>query len=80
MIYHWSEAALGEFFAEALHLFRVQAAELPAAGVAGEDLESITLVSNCCVYCVVEGFSDGDVDPNSNRNASLVQVSPLSGR
>jgi hypothetical protein len=72
MINYRSETALFEFFSETLHFFRVEAAELPAPRVAREDLEGITLLRNCCVYCVVEGFGDGDVDPDSNRKVSLV--------
>jgi hypothetical protein len=30
---------------------------------------------HCRVYCVVEGFGDGDVDPDSNRKVSLVRRS-----
>jgi len=68
---YWSEAALLEFLTEALHFFRVKRAELPASRIPREDLESITLVRDGCVYCVVEGLGDGDVDPDSNRRVSL---------
>jgi len=34
-------------------------------------LEGITLLRYCCVYRVVEGFGDGDVDPDLNRRVSL---------
>jgi hypothetical protein len=37
-------------------------------------LESIAFLRYGCVYCVVEGFGDGDVDPDSNRRLSLVRV------
>jgi hypothetical protein len=67
-----SETALLELLPETLHLFLVEAAELPASRVSGEDLEGIAFFLQCCVYCVVEGFGDGDVDPDSNRNVSLV--------
>ena len=50
---------------------RVERAELPASRIPREDLKSITLVRDGCVYCVVEGFGDGDVDPDSNRRVSL---------
>jgi hypothetical protein len=69
---YWSEPALLEFLAEAVHLFRVERAELPASRIPREDLESITLVRDGCVYCVVEGLGDGDVDPDLNRRVSLV--------
>ncbi len=72
MVDYWSEAALLEFLTEALHFFRVERAELPASRISSEDLESITLLRGRCVYCVVEGFGDGDVDPDSNRRVSLV--------
>ncbi|OLE71396.1 hypothetical protein AUF78_02000 [archaeon 13_1_20CM_2_51_12] len=72
MINNRSEAALLEFFSEALHFVWIEAAELPPSRVPGEDLESITLLRNCGVYCVVEGFGDGDVDPDLDRDASLV--------
>ncbi len=80
MINNGSETTLLEFLSEALHFFWIEAAELPAPRVPGEDLESITLLRNCCVYCVVEGFCDGDVDPNSNRKVSLVGLAFSSGR
>jgi hypothetical protein len=35
-------------------------------------LESVTLLFNRLVYCCVERFGDGDVDPDSNRKVSLV--------
>ncbi len=35
-------------------------------------MENITLLRYRRVYCVVERFGDGDVDPDSNRKASLV--------
>jgi len=69
---YWSEAALLEFLTEALHFFRVERAELPASRIPREDLKSIAFVPYGCLYCVVEGFSDGDVDPDSNRRVSLV--------
>jgi hypothetical protein len=69
---YWSEAALLEFLTEVLHFLGVEAAELPASRISSEDLESITLLRYRCVYCVVERFGDGDVDPNSNRIVSLV--------
>lgn len=36
-------------------------------------MEDITLLGDGRVYCVVEGFGDGDVDPYSNRKVSLVR-------
>jgi hypothetical protein len=75
VIDYGTEAALLEFFSEALHFFRVERAELPASRIPGEDLESITLLRYRRVYCVVEGLGDGDVDPDSNRKASLVNGS-----
>jgi hypothetical protein len=72
MINNGSETALLEFFSEALHFFRVEAAELPASRVPGENLEGVTLLTDCCVYRVVERLGDGDVDPDSNRKVSLV--------
>ncbi|HEX9612522.1 MAG TPA: hypothetical protein VGA05_02790 [Candidatus Bathyarchaeia archaeon] len=71
MVDYWSEAALLEFLTEALHFFRVERAELPASRIPREDLESITFVPYGCLYCVVEGLSDGDVDPDLNRRVSL---------
>ena len=71
MINHGSETTFFEFLSEALHFFWIEAAELPAPRIPCEDLESITLLHDRCVYCVVEGFCDGDVDPNSNRTVSL---------
>ena len=71
MIDYWSEAALFEFLSKALHFFGIEIAELPAPRVPGEYLESIALLRNRCVYCIVEGFCDGDVDPDSNRKVSL---------
>jgi hypothetical protein len=72
MVDYWSEPALLEFLTEALHFFRVERAELPASRIPREDLESITLLRYGCVYCVVEGFGDRDVDPDLDRNVSLV--------
>ena len=72
MINHGSETTFFEFLSEALHFFWIEAAELPAPRIPCEDLESITLLRNCCVYCVVEGFGDGYVDPDSNRKTSLI--------
>ena len=72
MVDYWSESAPPEFLTEALHFFRVERAELPASRIPCEDLENITLLRYRRVYCVVEGFGDGDVDPDSNRKASLV--------
>ena len=72
MVDHWPEAALLEFLTETLHFFRVERAELPASRIPREDLESITFVVYGCLYCVVEGFGDGDVDPDSNRKVSLI--------
>jgi len=80
MINNGSETTLLEFLSEALHFFWIEAAELPAPRIPCEDLESITLLHNCCVYCVVEGFGNGDVDPNSNRKVSLVGLAFSSGR
>src|SRR5438552_1799814 len=71
MIDYGSETALFEFLSKALHFVRVQIAELPAPRIPGEYLESITLLRNGCVYCIVEGFCDGDVDSDSNRKVSL---------
>ena len=73
MIHDRSETALLEFLTEALHFFRVERAELPATRIPGEDLEGVALFLRCCVYCVVEGFGDGDVDPDLNRKLSLVR-------
>ena len=72
MISNGSETTLLEFLSEALHFFWIEAAELPSSRVPGEDLEGVALFLYCCVYCVVEGFGDGDVDPDSNRNVSPV--------
>ena len=72
MIDYGSEAALLEFFPEALYLIRLQTAKLPAPRVPSEDLENITLLCYCCVYCVIEGFGDGDVDPDLDRKLSLI--------
>jgi len=71
MINNGSETTLLEFLSEALRFFWIEAAELPAPRIPCEDLESVTLLRNCGVYCVVEGFGNGDVDPNSNRKVSL---------
>lgn len=71
MINNGSETALLELLSEALYFFWIEAAELPAPRIPCEDLESITLLHNRCVYCIVEGFCDGDVDPDSNRRLSL---------
>ena len=71
MVDYWSEAALFEFLSKALHFFGIEIAELPAPRIPGEYLESITLLRNRCVYCIVEGFCDGDVDSDSNRKVSL---------
>jgi hypothetical protein len=67
-----SEAALLEFLTEALDLFRVESAELPAPRVPREDLKGVAFFRDCRVYCVVEGFGDGDMDPDLNRRVSLV--------
>src|SRR5438552_7944655 len=67
VIDYWSEAALFEFLSKALHFFGIEIAELPAPRVPGEYLESITLFRNRCVYCIVEGFGDVNVDPISTR-------------
>jgi len=71
VIDYWSEAALFEFLSEALHFFGIEIAELPAPRIPREDLEGITFLRDRCVYCIVEGFCDGDVDPDSNRKVSL---------
>ena len=75
MIHHRTQTTLLEFLPEALHFFRVEAAKLPAPRVSGEDLEGVAFLLYRYVYSVVEGFGDGDVDPDSNRNASLVNGS-----
>ena len=71
MIDYWSETTLFEFLSEALHFFGIEIAELPAPRIPREYLESIALFRNRCVYCIVEGFCDGDVDSDPNRKVSL---------
>ena len=71
MIDYWSEAALFEFLSKALHFFGIEIAELPAPRISREDLKGIALLGNRCVYCIVEGFGNGDVDPDPNRKVSL---------
>jgi hypothetical protein len=67
-----SETALLELLPETLHLFLIEAAELPASRVPREDLERVAFFLDCGVYCVVEGFGDGDMDPDLDRKVSLV--------
>jgi len=71
MIDYRAETALFEILSKALHFFWIEAAELPAPRIPGKYLESITLLRNRRVDCIVEGFGDGDVDPDSNRKVSL---------
>jgi hypothetical protein len=71
VIDHGTQTTLGEFVPETLHFFRVEGAELPASRVPGENLERVTFFLRCRVYCVVEGFSDGDMDSDSDRRLSL---------
>jgi hypothetical protein len=75
-----SEPALLEFLPEALDLFRVESTELPASRIPREDLKSITLLRYGCVYRVVEGLGDGDVNPDLDRRLSLFTGSLLPGR
>ena len=72
MIDYRSEPALIKFLTEALHFFRVESTVLPASRIPREDLESITLLRYGCVYGVIEGFGDGDMDPDLDRRLSLV--------
>ena len=80
MIDYRSETALLEFLPETLDLFRVERAELPASRIPREDLKGVAFFRDCRVYCVVEGFGDGDMDPDLNRRPSLITGSLLSGR
>ena len=80
MIHHRSQTTLLELFPETLDFFRVEAAELPASRIPGEYLEGVTFLRYRRVDCIVEGFRDGDVDPDSNRKASLGYVRLLSDR
>jgi len=54
MINNWTQTALCEFLAEALHFLAVKVAELPASRVPGEDLEIVTLLRDGCVDCRIE--------------------------
>src|SRR2546426_1032628 len=79
MINNRSEAALLEFFSEALHFVWIEAAELPPSRVPGEDLESITLLRNCGVYCVVDalGFADALVRVCEEQEREVVFLGEL---
>ncbi len=57
---------------EALDFFRVERAELPASRVTRENLENVALLRERRVYCLIKRISDGDVDPDLDRKASLV--------